>query len=562
MIWDFFRRFVFRAFFVILLTMKILLVNPPLLLDESRYLPRRPSYPFEHLGLGYLAAYLRREGFEVVIKDAYLSGQTPEEFYPELERENPEIIGFSATHGFITSAVSLVNRLRTGGFKGHINLGGYLPTFLSRQLLEDFPQLDSIIRGEGELSFAALARVITAGGYLSRVPGLAYRQGREILINPSGCLVNPLDTLPFPARDTLPLLRENQDYASVLTSRGCYGKCNFCSIRSFYGESSGPKWRGRSAENVGAEIAALAEGHGLSKFTFPDDNFIGPGRRGKARAFDLAKSLLQKGPKVSFSVLCRAGDVEAPLFAFLKAAGLKTVFVGFESGVNRALNSFGKMTDFSDNLRAASVIKQLGLKCYPGFIMFDPYTTLDEVRQNLEFVKKLEGDGDLIEIDDLFNSLQPFIGTQIHRQLEQEGRLYKKPSDLLAYDVLPGYLILDERVEQLREKARELRRNSARLTYLNFEKFYREHPDLAGEIDLQYKKFRGLSKIVREAEEQFLSQGVEILEKETSSAGKTGLGRLAQQVLREVNPKIKEYNAGLDNILLNRTQKQKYTYSF
>lgn len=545
----------FRPIFVILDKMKILLVNPPLLVDESRYLPRRPSYPFEHLGLGYLAAFLREKGHQVVIKDAYLSGETAEEFYPQLEKTDPDLIGFSATHGFITSALSLINRFRASGFTGHINLGGYLPTFRAGRLLQDFPQIDSIVRGEGEVALAALAETLEKRQDPASVPNLAWRKGKEIVLNPSGPLITPLDSLPFPARDTLPLLLETQDYASVLTSRGCYGKCNFCSIRSFYAESPGAKWRGRSAENLGEEIAVLVQNYGLTKLAFPDDNFIGPGRKGRERAFSIAKNLLQSGIKISFSVLCRSGDVEAPLFALLKAAGLKTVFVGFESGVNRALNAFGKLSDPEVNLKAASVIKQLGLKCYPGFIMFDPETTLEEIRQNLDFVKKLEGDGELIEIDDLFNSLQPFTGTAVYRELEAQNRLFYRESELLSYDVLPGYRIRDEKVELLREKARGFRHKTASLTYLNFDRLYRELPQKAQEIESRYQKFRALSGKIRRAEEELLKEGVGILEKTAPKAAPAALERLSDSLAGELDPAIKEYNREIANNLLAENHK-------
>jgi len=284
--------------------MKILLINPPLLIDESRYLPRRPSYPFEHLGLGYLASYLRRHGHEVVIKDAYLAGQDADEFFPEIASIPADLIGFSATHGFMTSAVDLVRRFRENGFDGHITFGGYLPTFMPEALLRDFPEIDSIVRGEGELTLLDLVEKLGKPSSWDTIGNLTYRDAEgNIRSNPPRPLIEDLDELPFPARDTLPDLMTMQDYGSICSSRGCYGKCTFCSIHSFYGKSPGTSWRGRSAKSVVDELEKLAADWNLEKFAFPDDNFLGAGRKGNTRAMNVAKEILSRGLTARYSIL-------------------------------------------------------------------------------------------------------------------------------------------------------------------------------------------------------------------------------------------------------------------
>ncbi|MCL5035687.1 MAG: B12-binding domain-containing radical SAM protein [Chloroflexi bacterium] len=537
--------------------MKILLINPPLLIDESRYLPRRPSYPFEHLGLGYLASFLRMHGHEVTVKDAYLDGLDADQFFPLISSVPADLIGFSATHGFMTSAVSLVQRLRKSGFDGHITFGGYLPTFLPEDLLRDFPEIDSIVRGEGEFTLLELVEKLDKPSSWDTIGNLTYRdRDGNIKSNPPRPLIEDLDALPFPARDTLPQLMTMQDYGSICSSRGCYGKCTFCSIHSFYGKSPGSHWRGRSAKSVVDEMEKLAAEWKIEKFAFPDDNFLGTGRKGNARAMDVAKEILRRGITARYSILCRASDVDNALFAFLKASGMGTVFVGFESGVDRALQTFGKMSDSTTNREAAKKLKGLGIKCYPGFIMFDPYTTLDEVEENLEFASLLEADGDLIEIDDLFNSLQIFVGTPIHDRLSREGRLFPTPTSLLPYDVLPTYHVADERVERLREQARDFRKIIPRVHYINYERLARELPE-EDFTELQ-KQFRSLTHLISIHEEKFLSEGVRHFKTQTLGAAEKSVITLKENLASELEPAIKSYDDKVEEFLSRDEKLDRY----
>jgi radical SAM superfamily enzyme YgiQ (UPF0313 family) len=424
-------------------------------------------------------------------------------------------VGFSATHEFLTASLELARRLRDEGFDGHITMGGYLPTFLHESLLAEFPQLDSIVRGEGENTLIALLKRLDSPARWDEVPGISFRRDGSVRANPAADLIADLDSLPFPARDTLPDLARMYDYSAMSTSRGCPMGCSFCSIRSFYRLSRGPVWRARSARSVADEMEILAGRHGVGQIALTDDNFMGIPGEGRVRAFQIAREILSRGLKVEFSILMRVNDLEEGLLRLLKLAGLRSLFVGFESGVDRCLSTFGKGITAVQNRQGIELIKRLEIKCFPGFIMFDPYTTLEEVRENLNFVDFAEKGTDLVRIDDLLGSLQPFTGTPIRDRLEEEGRLVWPPSSLIAPDAIPTYYVADCRVETLRRAAKGLRGMMKRPDFDRFALLCRRKLANGGgeELSSLQARFNGLVERMRAFEKASFREFMERIEK-------------------------------------------------
>jgi len=395
--------------------MDVLLVNPPLKLDN----------PTEHLGLAYLAAMLRRKGnYEVEIIDAPLKGLSFSQTVEEIAKRQFKVLGISVPYQeWALGPLKMAGILRSRGLKAHITVGGFFPSFAYENLLKGFPSIDSIVRGEGEETFLELVTALIQGGDWKGVDGIAYRDGDEVVCNPTRPLIRDLDSLPFPERDTLPLALRSSGYASLLSGRGCYARCAFCSVVSFYGLSAGPRYRARSPKNVTDEIEQLQKGFGVSKLFFHDANFIGPGQAGKDRARRFAQEVLSRGLRINFSIQCRADDVEADLFSHLKEAGLRRVFIGIESGVQEVLDRFEKGVTVAQNLEALETLKRLGLNMAIGFIMFDPDTKLEDLVENVNFLKRAGVLGDKQATIDMLNRLQIFAGTPIEEALLRKVKL-------------------------------------------------------------------------------------------------------------------------------------------
>ena len=179
---------------------------------------------------------------------------------------------------------------------------------------------------------------------------------------------------------------------------------------------------------------------GRHPITFVDDQFVGPGKKGKAWAYQLGEEILRRKIGAPFTCSCRVNDIDRDLFGLLKEAGLTCVFVGVESGTERGLLTFNKRTSVAQNVDALATLDKLGIGYKIGFMFFDPYTTFEEVKQNLRFLSDIAphwmGKGGALSIEP---SLIVHGGTPIHARLKSEDRLL---GNYLRY----GYRIEDRKV--------------------------------------------------------------------------------------------------------------------
>jgi len=394
--------------------MSILLIDPPC--GSRLWEPHS-----EHVGLGYLAAELRQAGYKVEIMDAGLLRWSVRRTCQEILKRSPEIVGISVVQPAVKNTLTIVKYLRERGLKSHICLGGHFPTLKTHLLLERCPWVDSVVYGEGDITFPLLVKKVLEGDDWRDIRGIGYRARDEIKINPPRPLVEDLDSLPFPARDTLFLVLRWGRNAILISSKGCYGKCIFCGPRAFYERCPGKKWRGRSAENVVEEIKWLHLGWQVKVIDFLDDNFFGPGEKGKERVEEIARKILTTNLKIRFSIECRVDNVEKKLFSLLKKAGLYEVRLGVESGVQRLLDLYQKGVTVEENKKAIQILKDLNITCRIGFIPADPWMSFEEFLKNGEFLREM-GSPTAFNI----TSLSVVAGTPLEEILRKEGKLIEK----------------------------------------------------------------------------------------------------------------------------------------
>src|SRR6476619_6519283 len=149
-----------------------------------------------NLGLGYLAAVLRRSGYAVQVVDIE---QDPAEIVRIARELNPVLIVFSLIFQFfIDRYAALLYLLRLNGIDCHFTMGGHFPSLSYDQTLELVPELDSVVRFEGEATLLEMADAISVGRDWRDIHGLVYRRGQELIKTPARALVENLDQLPYP----------------------------------------------------------------------------------------------------------------------------------------------------------------------------------------------------------------------------------------------------------------------------------------------------------------------------------------------------------------------------
>jgi radical SAM superfamily enzyme YgiQ (UPF0313 family) len=396
----------------------------------------------ENLGVGYLSSMLLSCGFDVEIVDF---GLRNEEICRRVKKADPLMVGFSLIFQYHSLRLrDLASYLRENSVDCHFTVGGHYPSLRFEDILNIVPDMDSVVRFEGELTVCDLAKRLSLGEDWSEIDGIAFRRNGKPVSNRLRPLISDLDSLPFPVRSKKSRIQcMGKNCAFMLASRGCVRNCSFCSIRRFYQTPPGWLRRSRRPQNVVEEMKELYKRHRARIFLFQDDDFILPGKLGKRWVFDFIKELESRrlADKIIWKISCRPDEVEFDLFSELKEAGLRLVYLGIESGNPKGLEVLNKQLSVEDNFKAIQVLNRLMILYDFGFMLFDPSSTFESVRKNIVFLKKICRDG---TSPVAFCKMIPYAETDVEKRLASEGRLKGSV-------VNPDYDFLDPKLDEYYE---------------------------------------------------------------------------------------------------------------
>jgi radical SAM superfamily enzyme YgiQ (UPF0313 family) len=370
----------------------------------------------ENLGLRYIASSLEARGHNVGIIP-FNSEQDTECAVRQALAFTPQIVGLSMV---FTSRgrefCDLSAHLREEGFRGHVIAGGPFASFNCERLLIDFPQFSSVGLGEGEELMCCLADNLDQ---LDRVPGLCYRsQTGQPTTNPAIGNPDKLDNLPWPKRTTFHSYFD-KPIASVLTSRGCWRDCAFCSINAWYERGGGKKFRIRSVDSIVAEVSDLYHRYGVRIFNFQDDNFFLPNPVKAAERFGAFRDGLRHNDvgNIAIAVKARPDSITEESIRILDELGLFRVFLGVENASENGLRHLNRKNTVGQILSALRILNDFDVHVAYNLLMFEPDTALDEILINLRFMERHN------ENPFNFCRAEAYPGTGLETKLLREGRL-------------------------------------------------------------------------------------------------------------------------------------------
>lgn len=344
----------------------------------------------EYLGFSSIAAYLRENGIYVDIIDSYLQNLKMDDVINKLKTNSYDLIGFTLMSSeFYYNTTQILEKInKDKKINGKVIVGGYYTTFNSYKILNESKNIDIAIIGEGEKTILDIVNSIILGKDFKDIQGIKYKKDNKIIETKPRKLMTTkeLTELPMMARDTAEIVLKEKGRLQMLSSRGCYGNCNFCGVNKYTTTFEGPKWRYREAKDVVDEMEFLIKEYKVNKIIFLDEEFIGTGLIGRRRARDIASMIIERNLKVKFLIYARVDNVDFDTLKLLKDAGLESVFLGIEFGVQRILDFYNKRVTVQDNINAINLLKKVGLKIKPGFILFEPTISLDEIKENIKFL--------------------------------------------------------------------------------------------------------------------------------------------------------------------------------
>jgi radical SAM superfamily enzyme YgiQ (UPF0313 family) len=393
----------------------------------------------ENIGLRYMASALEARGHAADIVPFNHARDAPEAVRAALEAA-PGIVGLSMV---FTSRgrefCSLASALRDAGYDGHLIGGGHFAALNAERLLSDWPAFDSIGLGEGEGIITALA---DDPDRPERVAGLCYRtRDGDVVRNPSRGNPDNLDALPFPKRSSFHRYFD-KPIASILSSRGCWRDCAFCSINAWYTSGGGRKFRVRGVDNIVREMAELYHLHGVRIFNFQDDNFFLPQPLQAVKRFEAIRDGLRSAGvgTIAIAVKARPDSITREAVRVLDDLGLFRVFLGVENASERGLEALNRHCTVDAILEALRILNDFDVHVAYNLLMWELDTTMDDLLVNLRFM------GRHTENPANFCRAEAYEGTGLAAKLRAAGRL---EGDYFGFD----YRLRDPRVEALHQAA-------------------------------------------------------------------------------------------------------------
>lgn len=414
--------------------MKVLLISP---FSESHYF-------VPPVGLGYVAAALRKKGFEVELLDGVREKLTLQGLSEKISKNPPEVIGISFFSCDSSVIKAYVRAIREISAEIIIILGGPHVTGVREQIFEDFPHINFAFVGETETHLPVFLEELqndsSQKGKLqnekdySRIPGLVWKNGSKVQVNPA-FLEENLDKMGIPAWDlmdprTYPKAPQgavfrNWPIGTILTSRGCPYNCTYCAGKL----TTGQRIRKRSIGNIMEEMELLYNHFGVREIHIIDDTFTTD--RELVRGF--CRGIKEKGFKISltFPNGVRLNNLDEEILSLLKEAGCYAMSVGIESGNAKILKDMRKGLTLGLIEEKVNLIQKMGIDVNGFFILGYPTETKETILETIRFSQKLP----LKRAH--FSTFLPLPGTEGARIAQELGLIKKNEWDRLFYTDAP-----------------------------------------------------------------------------------------------------------------------------
>jgi len=426
--------------------MKILLAIPSHKNLRYRYLPRiitegKGSYP--PLGILYLASVLKKHGYkDVRVFDGQLYRNPEKAFKGIFEEFKPDILGISCLTPTLHRSYNLALIARSIKKDLFVVFGGTHCSLYPNELIATgIP--DAVVLGEAEFSFLNLVQRIEDRRGWGNIPGVIFKNGDT---SPEPTYISDLDAIPFPDRTLVPrnayyiVVDKPLEATSMLTSRGCPFRCNFCKpVRKMFKQ--------RSAANIADELEEC-KSMGFGIVNFVDDTF----NVNRNNVLEICREIVKRKIGINFSFMARVDTFDEETAVALREAGCIRIQFGIESGTDRVLKLMDKGFTISEARRALEISKKYGFTTVAFFIIGYPGEEMQEIQETIKF--SIEANPDYVQYLPL--SIQP--GTPLYNTAVSSGTItdfFKEytlnPFMEFKEIYLDGTIPLQERMRTIRE---------------------------------------------------------------------------------------------------------------
>jgi radical SAM superfamily enzyme YgiQ (UPF0313 family) len=375
------------------------------------------------LNLGYLASSLKKYkgNISVSILDADALRIPYQKLKGIFEKEKPDIVGVSAPSAVYSQSLKVCEIVRELNSNTKIIMGGSHPTAMPLETVKE-KAIDFVVYGEGEVTLCELIDSFEKGdtGY-NLINGIAFKDkdGNPVLTEPRG-LAEDLDSVPFPARELMPMdvyfisptkRSTGRKTGNMISSRGCPFNCTYCMAKVM--------WQGRvrfrSPRNVVDEIEECVNKYGIGEILFHDEFFA----LKHSRVRQICGEILRRKLDIFWACMSRAGSVNAAILKEMKGAGCRLISFGLESGSQVILNNIRKSNTIDNARESISLVKEAGIRTHASYMVGNIGETDKTMRETINLAKELNTDVAA------FFMATPYPGTEFYKEAVKKGYLRK-----------------------------------------------------------------------------------------------------------------------------------------
>ncbi|EKD93611.1 MAG: anaerobic magnesium-protoporphyrin IX monomethyl ester cyclase elongator protein [uncultured bacterium] len=445
--------------------MHLLFVNPP----NSPFTEK--SLLIEPVDIVGLASYMESIGHTITLVDMDVKQLKSDQLEKSIDALNPDcgIIIFDYhiplhTSECLPEIQAIAKAFKRKGKK--VIVGGKYATYHPEFFLFEGSPVDITVSHEMEMGLQSiLSKPNWNNISLKNTKGIAFWDGKKIVQTPRNTMKFDLNLSPVTNRKILEL-EDYIDVRTILSSRGCFMKCDFCHVPGFWGQ-----WRAQSAEKVVDEIENLALNYGAYKILFLDDNATANPKRMR----DISKSILKRNLKVRLGCLGTIASFEASTMKLMFEAGFRWIHYGIESGDDSMLKAIHKRTNHEKIKDVIHQTKKMGFRVRTSWILDLPHTTAETLQNTYNLMMSLESD----EIRIHYLALR--MGSHYYekygeKQLTQQYIHKGRPNVFLTQEDVDLNAFENKLIEQLQSKNYTLVRNAK--DFSNLDELKKKNPKM------------------------------------------------------------------------------------
>lgn len=390
--------------------MKIFLVFSRKLAEES-YVPP--------IGIMSLAAVLRQKGY-TDIKLFDMAFHSKDLIVRECMSEEPDVIGLSTDSISFENGSKLLGEIKEKCNNGTYIIGGIHPTINPEQALLK-TKADVAVVGEGEITIVDIVRAIENKHSFSDIKGIAFIDHGQYIRNEAQEFIKDLDSIPFPARDLLPMdkyLEASPDIPmlyptmTIFASRGCKANCIYCQPVARY--LFGRKMRQRSVTSVVSEINFLKNKYSFNNLYFTDDELL---YNGIEWVKELCTAFIENKLNINWVCQARVDQIDNDLVTLMKRSGCYAIGFGVESGSNRILKYMRKGYNVSQIEKAFEICRQNRIITTCNLMVGTPGETYETIQESIDMLTLIRPN--LVRC----SITTPTPGSDLHTQMTKENRI-------------------------------------------------------------------------------------------------------------------------------------------